>query len=483
MFVSKLFKGLVKESIPIINTKLNTSITTTSSFHDALKNILLNSLSYGYESLMAWYQEQPHIYLMRNTGKDLLLMHQAALSTHDDIKKVFKWLKNNGYDLPNDFNPFLWCSASKCGLSRLIWLDRKRGFTNEPEEEDREILSYSFSQTGDKSILHWLSGKIGTLSSSAWVGAAEKGHYHLFKWFNKKGVPFDILSISSAVEKGLVNVLDIFFDQRMILHDVNYEAFIYNDEKVNLQINLDNHFLIDYNSLYGLAFRTDQLEVIKWIYKKLSGARHPALRGHSICHLMPIAAKNGQMSILRWAHEQGELPCSGKSCSNGMCINRRMPDICNNIIFTKNLSDLKWLIEIGCGWDDFISKVAIQFDYFEFFKWTMKNNPSYDSVTISMCAVYYGRLNVLEWLNSTRDYWLDQEIYAQSLICRRYDIFEWAIKEKISPNNITWNIKFDEITLRYVLNENESEIFDNLLNDDKKSIINWITEHGYFNKH
>jgi hypothetical protein len=80
--------------------------------------------------------------------------------------------------------------------------------------------------------------------------------------------------------------------------------------------------------------------------------------GELICDL---AARNGYLKVLKWAHNNGRLPLNKWTCASAAQGGQ--------------LEVLKWLYEIDCDWDDMTIHNACVCEYFEVLEWAKSIAP------------------------------------------------------------------------------------------------------------
>lgn len=483
--VSNEMKNIVNMTILSKNNGRYRSkmITTKSSFNKMLVIVLLKALQFDYPSLLDWYNKNKKPEQNQHCTQELVCKY-ALKSTNDN---GIEWLNQNGYKIENcnsfHFPDFLFAAikGGKSKLQLLMSIVKIHGRCNIFKQTSLSVLSYKCGKTGDESTLEWLKLQLDerqkTIEPLAIVGALKHYHYHLFAWFNMNAIYIDLQCLHKIVVSGMIDQLNWLIDNKMILKS-NKGLIINNQGTIS---NADTPLLLlFYNDMYEAAFYSSNLEMVKWVYKS---------SGLPICQFIKKVYREFQINVVKWAYNEGIFPCNGwKGCMH--CLHDT--DICSNAGKMGDLPYLQWLRGVTkCSWDWNTCKLAIVNGHFDLLKWALENGcPSHEYLSLYACS--FCRLDVLEWFH-IKGYTILQEIYSESLRTGNFEVFEWAIKNKIPSQKINWSIQlvcdisnqyqvkiFDkdvaDVNIIWERLIHEKDISERLIREKDISMIDWIIE-------
>jgi hypothetical protein len=216
---------------------------------------------------------------------------------------------------------------SKCGfLNLLAWWDDLGFFLGSG-------VCVNAATDDDMAMMKWAIGKGCVLTRYVSETAASKGNVSMLKWLVENGCPTSGLVCAHLAVRGDVETL---------------EWAVINGCECGIDAG-------------GYASLSGRLEVLKWMKEK----------NLLVCdrYLVDNAVKGGHMKVLKWLSiSQPHLFYSAKTTEIAATFGR--------------LKALKWLIERGCRWDEWVLAMAARYGHFELFKWALENGCNYHLPTV-----------------------------------------------------------------------------------------------------
>ncbi len=192
------------------------------------------------------------------------------------------------------------------------------------------------------------------------------------------------------------------------------------------------------NFIARIASLSGQLEVLQWVLKTdfdffaLSVCINAAQNGH--LHILKWLYENGylesnvfyyalwggHLSILEWIKEIDYI--SPAFC---WCISWNYKDTCSIAAINGYLDILQWAHKNGCYWDAKTCSSAARYGYLECLQYAHENGCEWDAKTCSEAAsgghlecLKYARLNGCEWNN---------KVYLNAKKSKHWTLLKWTI--------------------------------------------------------
>ena len=268
--------------------------------------------------------------------------------------------------------------AARSGqLEALQWL-------RSPEREGGPCpwswkVTTTAAQNGQLEMLKWC--RIEAKPPCEWNvwacnSAAKDNHLDVLKWALTEAVPPAPVDISRcwyiAIEKGNIEIMAWLLEhdrQGCIAKQVGEDAVgAYGHE----------------GGPCAVAAEHGQLEALQWL-RAPERDRGPCPCGWHVCH---EAAKNGDLSMLKWARTVSDPPLPWNEMT------------CTAAVQDGNLDLLKWLRNEAnprCPWDESVATEMAHYDRIDILKWarTEADPPVPWDEMLTMCATHCGNLDLL----------------------------------------------------------------------------------------
>lgn len=238
-------------------------------------------------------------------------------------------------------------------------------FRNERNNLDFQLVHYNAALVGNIEILSWFSDHGYKIHQSVYCGAIMSNNITIYKWLEKKDVPFDLkTSFITAIKAG-----NLYFMERLWTTDLLNRGLSING--IEFLSHASNNYecfkwLLDHGCLIhceniGSVIGTGNLEILELIVQKeclelvMSSFSLFFIRAGSI-HIQSLqwffdhggkfnnyhllSAAKGQLENVKFIFEK--ISCDTSILEKEFC--------CNAIIYCK-LDNLIWARENGFAWD------------------------------------------------------------------------------------------------------------------------------------